>query len=140
MALTVFFQAALADTPPHEITILVLGVIGVLFALLAQTGAMFFFGGQVKASLLSLKAGQEEIKDRVQSIERNGTPLSRAAAEVADKEYESLEALRLRLENHIAALGTTLVRVEGVERRIVNAEVRCDGLHPSSGFTQRVGP
>jgi hypothetical protein len=126
--LLLFLQgAAVMTTAQRQLTLVELGV---MVALVAQTGMFFYWGGQIKKGLTQLEQRHDEMRRALTDIERNGTPIARTAAVAVEKEYGSIEALRLRLENHIAALGTTLVRVENVERRMGDVEQRCDQLHP----------
>lgn len=140
MGLAALLQAPLATTPPHEITVLVLGVIGVLFALLAQTGAFFYWGGQLKQAVLGLQEAKEDHERRLACLEDKGSPVARTTAEAVDKEYDEVQRLMRRLEDHIAALGQALVRTEGLERRTLRIEERCDSLHPPATATQRMAP
>ena len=139
MGINALLQASLATTPPHEITVLVLGVIGVLFALLAQTGAFSYWGGQMRQSMNGLQDAIGKHETRIGNLEERGSPVARTAAEAVDREYEEVQGLVKRLQDHIAALGTTLVRVEQIERRTGRIEERCDALHPPAA-TQRMAP
>ena len=129
------FQAAPIE---RDLTLMVIGIIGILIALLAQTGAFFYWGGQLKQSVTNLQEAKRDHEARLSSLEDKGSPVARTAALALDKECEEVATLMQKLENHIAALSVALARTDGLERRTERIEQRCAEIHPPAIGTQRM--
>ena len=129
------FQAVPVE---RDFTLMVMGIIGILIALLAQTGAFFYWGGQLKQSVTNLQESKRDHDERISALEEHGSPIARTAATAIDKECDAVADLVRRLENHVAALSTAMVRTEGLERRAERIERRCSEIHPPAVGTQRL--
>jgi hypothetical protein len=141
MELLLMLQAAAptaAPTVERDFTLIVLGILGIICAILGQSGAMFYWGGKLRESVTQLQEDKRDHERRIGVLEVDGSPLARLAAVSLDKDHDAMEALRTRLEDHIAALGTSLIRTDHLERRTTNVEERCADIHPPAVATQRM--
>ena len=124
----------------REVTLIIVSLVTLILVTLVQTGAGFYWAGQIRQMVRGLQAGQGDIVVRLTQVERDGTPLARMVAGAVDKETEYVQDLSQRIENHIAAMGAAITRIEDAERRLGMLETRCDRLHPPAAVTQRIVP
>jgi hypothetical protein len=92
----------------HELTI---GELGVIFVLVLQTGAFFYWGGKLRSTL-------DAHETRICKIEEKGSPTALITSNEMDRIEDEVKELHLKVDNHVAAVGVLNVEVQNLKARV----------------------